>query len=65
MEFAGAGVVDRDGEEENDERPDGEFEGEMLAEDDAADGFGEDPDAGGQHEDGFDGGGEAFDLPWP
>ena len=62
VEFAGAGEVDGDGEEQDDEGPDGEFEGEVLAEDDAADGFGEDPDAGAEHEDGFDGGGEAFDL---
>ena len=62
LEFAGAGEVDGDGEEQRDEGPDGKFEGEVLAEDDAADGFGEDPDAGGEHEDGFDEGGEAFDL---
>ena len=61
-ELAGAGVVDGDGEEEDEEGPDGEFEGEVLAMGDAADGFGEDPDAGAEHEDGFDGGGEAFDL---
>src|ERR1700677_2635019 len=34
----------------------------MLAMNDAVYGFGEDPYAGGEHEDGFDGGGEAFDL---
>jgi hypothetical protein len=62
IELAGAGVVDGDGEEEDEEGPDRELEGEMLAGDDAANGFGEDPDAGGEHEDGFDGGGEAFDL---
>ncbi len=62
MECARAGEVDRDGEEQDDEGPDGELEGEVLVEDDAADGLGEDPDAGGEHKDGFDGGGEAFDL---
>ena len=54
VELAGAGEVDGDGEEKDDEGPDGEFEGEVLAEDDAVDGFGEDPDAGAEHEDGFD-----------
>jgi hypothetical protein len=62
VELAGAGEVDCDGEEKDDEGPDGKVEGEVLAEEDAADGFGEDPDAGGEHEDGFDGGGETFDL---
>jgi len=62
LEFAGSGVVDGDGEKKRDEGPDGEFEGEVLAENDPANGFGEDPDAGGEHEDGFDAGGEAFDL---
>ena len=62
VELAGAGVVDGDGEEQDDEGPDGEVEGEVFAWSDAVDGFGEDPDAGAEHEDGFDGGGEAFDL---
>ena len=62
LEFARAREVDSDGEEQRDEGPEGEFEGEVLAEEDAADGFGEDPDAGAEHEDGFDAGGEAFDL---
>lgn len=62
LKFFGAGVVDDDGEDEDGEGPDGEAEGEMFAEEDAVDGFGEDPYAGGEHEDGFDGGGEAFDL---
>ena len=61
-ELARAGEVDGDGQNKRDEGPDGEFEGEVLAEDDAPDGFGENPDAGGEHEDGFDAGGEAFDL---
>ena len=34
----------------------------MLAEDDATDGFGEDPDRGAEHDDGFDEGGEGFDF---
>src|SRR5206468_10923384 len=57
MEFAGAGEVDGDGEEQDDERPDGGFEDEVFAEGDAVDGFGKNPDAGGEHEDGFDRGG--------
>ena len=35
---------------------------EVFAEEDAADGLGEDPDAGAEHEEGLDAGGEAFDL---
>ena len=62
LEFSGTGVVDCDGEEQRGEGPEREFEGEMFAEEDAADGFGENPDAGGEHEDGFDASGEAFDL---
>jgi len=62
VEPAGAGVVDGDGEEQNEEGPDGEREGEMLSVGDTTDGFGEDPDAGAEHEDGLDAGGEAFDL---
>ncbi len=62
MEGAGAGEVDGDGEEKDEKGPDGEVEGEVLVEEDAADGLGDDPDAGGEHEDGFDEGGEAFDL---
>ncbi len=61
-EVAGAGVVDRDGEEQDDEGPDGEVEREVLAMDDALDGFGDDPDGGGEHDDGLDEGGEGFDL---
>ena len=62
VELAGTGEVDRDGEEQDDEGPDRGFEGEVFAEDDAADGLGEDPDTGGEHKDSFDSGGEAFDL---
>ena len=47
-EVAGAGVVDRDGEKQNDEGPDGEVEREMLAVEDAMDGLGDDPDGGGR-----------------
>ena len=62
VKLARASEVNGDGEKECDERPDGELEGEVLPEEDAAYGFRKDPDAGGEHEDGFDGGGEAFDL---
>ena len=62
VQGAGAGVIDGDGEQKNGEGPDGEGKGEMLVEEDAADGFGENPDAGGEHQEGLDEGGEAFDL---
>ncbi len=34
----------------------------MFVEEDAADGLGENPDAGGEHEEGLDEGGEAFNF---
>ena len=54
VKFPGASEIDGDGEKQDDEGPDGDFEGEVFAEDDAADGLRENPDAGGEHEDGFD-----------
>jgi len=62
LELAGAGEVDCDREKQRREGPDGEFEREMFAEGNAADGLGENPDAGAEHENGFDAGGEALDL---
>jgi len=62
LELARAGEVDGDGEQQDKEGPEGEVEGEVLTEEDAADGGGEDPDAGAEHENGLDGGGQAFDL---
>ena len=57
---AAAGDVDGDGEQEDDERPDGPAEVETAGVKDAENGFAGDPEAGGRHDEGFDAGGEAF-----
>ncbi len=62
MEGAGAGVVHGHGEQKDGEGPDGPAEVEMGVMHDAVDGGAGDPDAGAEHEDGLEGGGEALQL---
>ena len=57
-----AGVIDENGEDEDGEGPRGDAEVELAAEEEAVDGFVDDPDRGGKHESGFHEGGKRFDL---
>ena len=61
-EGAGAGEINHDGEGEDEEGPGAEGEREVIVEDDAVDGLVDDPDGGGEHEAGFDEGGEGLNL---
>ena len=61
-ELSGAREVDGDRQQENEKRPRGEREGEALVGEEAADGLGDDPEGGAEHEGGFDEGGEALDF---
>jgi hypothetical protein len=62
VEGAGTGDVNRDGEKEDEEWPDRPMEVEVGVVADAVDGFEGDPKAGGDHEEDFKGGREAFEL---
>ena len=64
FQLAGTAIVDRDGQQQNEEGPDRMADSDRMDED-ANDGFGGDPDARCQHEEGLDEAGEIFDLAVP